>query len=421
MVMACYIIVPCKGQEIKRITYAQYMNMVDSGNIAYAAEKLNINIAKAQVIAAKVRNDPQIDFGYFNNDQPNKQMGYGGSVSLSQTLTFRKRTAVINLAKSESVLSQSLLADYLRNLHADATISFLEASKQDMLYKVKQNAYENVLGLAKSDSIRYVNGKIMEIDATQSKLEAGIMYNDILQSMTERDKAFSDLSLFTGSKNSSLLYHPSIALDLPHQQYVLADLIQKGIQSRADLVAAMQNIDVANKALKVARAEKNSDVTVSLGLSHNAQVKNDIAPAPAFTGITAGVSIPIPFSKLNKGNIEAAKHRAEQASLQYEQAVLEVQNEIMKAYYDYETTTKQVNYYKKGILKQAQDVLKAKTYSYQRGDTSLLEVLNAQRTYDDVQSLYYETLFNYTSAWVNLQKSIGTYDMRNFFAHATEK
>jgi len=396
---------------IKPITFSTYLQKVDSGNLEYAAQKLNVSIAEAQIIAAKVRNDPQLGFNYFNNEQAKKKMGYGGSISISQTFTFGKRSAAIGLAKSETELSQSLLADYLRNLHADATVSFFESLRQKKLYEIKKEAYQNISDLAKSDSIRFAKGKIMEIDAIQTKVEAGLTYNELLQAETEQKKAFTELSLYTGTTKATLLYQPESAIKLTYRSYRLADLIEQGKAQRTDLVAAMQNIDVANKALKVAQREKNSDVTVSLELGHNAEVKNEIAPAPSYNSLTAGISLPIPFSKLNRGSINAAKQRVRQASLEYDQAALQVQNEIMKAYYDYESAAKQVLHFENGLLRQAQEVLKGKIYSYNRGDTSLLEVLNAQRTYNEVQGQYYQAVFDYDSALINLEKSAGIWDI----------
>ncbi len=52
-----------------------------------------------------------------------------------------------------------------------------------------------------------------------------------------------------------------------------------------------------------------------------------------------------------------------------------------------------------------------KIYSYNRGEVSLLEVLDAQRTYDEVQAQYIETLFNYSSALVELERSAGFWDI----------
>ena len=57
-----------------------------------------------------------------------------------------------------------------------------------------------------------------------------------------------------------------------------------------------------------------------------------------------------------------------------------------------------------------------KIYSYNRGEVSLLEVLDAQRTYDEVQAQYIETLFNYSSALVEFERSAGIWDIEIWFA-----
>jgi len=41
-----------------------------------------------------------------------------------------------------------------------------------------------------------------------------------------------------------------------------------------------------------------------------------------------------------------------------------------------------------------------------------LEILNAQRTYDEVQAQYIETLFNYNAALVELERSCGIWDIK---------
>ena len=96
------------------------------------------------VTAAKVFNDPNLSVSYFNNENNSLQMGEGVEVELSKTFSFGKRGANISLARSESELTEALLADYFRNLRADATIAYMEALKQHELYKVKENAYENI-------------------------------------------------------------------------------------------------------------------------------------------------------------------------------------------------------------------------------------------------------------------------------------
>lgn len=393
------------------ITYSQYMVKVDSGNLEYAAQKLNVSMARAQIVAAKVRNDPELGFSYFNNEQSKKKMGYGGSVSLAQTFTFGKRTAAIGLAKSEFELSEALLADYLRNLHADAAIAFYESLKRKRLLEIKQETYQHVRALAQSDSIRSVKGEIMGTDAIQSNIEAGVMYNELIQTVAEQNRSCAELALYIGNKKNHCLYHPEAELKLPYREFRLSELIEQSKSLRPDLIAAKQNINVAGRALIVTKREGNTDVTLSLAVGHNAEVKNEIAPAPAFNSITAGVSIPIPFSRLNKGKVHVATQRAQQASLLYEQAALGVQNDIMKAYYQYESTVRQVDHFEKKLLQKAQEVLEGKVCSYRKGEISLRDMMNARRTYNEVRVLYYEAIFNYNTALIELERSAGVWDL----------
>ena len=397
------------AQQMVPLSYHNYMEKVAEGNLEYAAERLNMNVSEAEVVASKVFNDPNLSVSYFNNENGSLQMGEGVEVELSKTFSFGKRGANMALARSESELTKALLADYFRNLRAE--VSYLEALKQYELYKVKQNAYENIRQLAESDSVRFTLGKIMEIDAIQSRLEAGILKNELLQAETDLHNAFSNLNLLTGSGALDTLYVPDASLRISPRDFVLADLISTASMNRADLVAAMKNKEVASRALKATRRERNTDVDLSIAISKNARVHNEEAPAPPFTGVTAGIAIPLKFSNFNKGTVRAARFREQQAETQYQQALLQVQTEVMQAYRSYQSLTEQVSHYENGMLHAAREVIDGKIYSYNRGEVSLLEVLDAQRTYDDVQAQYIETLFNYSAALVELEKSAGVWDV----------
>ena len=134
------------------------MEQVARRNLSYAAEKLNMNIAEAEVRAARLFNDPQLSVEYGNNQDWNMQMGQGISGELSKTFSPGKRSANIHLAGSEKELTQALLDDYFRNLRCEATLAYLDALKQAELFRVKQNAYDNMRRLAEGDSVKFALG-----------------------------------------------------------------------------------------------------------------------------------------------------------------------------------------------------------------------------------------------------------------------
>ena len=113
------------AQQMVSLSYCNYMEKVAEGNLEYAAERLNLNVSEAEVVASKVFNDPNLSVSYFNNENGSLQMGEGVEVELSKTFSFGKRGANIALARSESELTKALLADYFRNLRAEATVSYL--------------------------------------------------------------------------------------------------------------------------------------------------------------------------------------------------------------------------------------------------------------------------------------------------------
>jgi cobalt-zinc-cadmium efflux system outer membrane protein len=62
-------------------------------------------------------------------------------------------------------------------------------------------------------------------------------------------------------------------------------------------------------------------------------------------------------------------------------------------------------------LAAATSILEKKKCSYSQGETSLLEVLDAQRTTNEVYQNYYETLYSVNAALVELFRAVGIWDV----------
>ena len=399
-------------QEIqKSINYQTYIDLVWKQNIGYAAEKLNISVANAELKAAHVFNDIMLGAEYADNDDKNMQMGRSVSVELSKTFSPGKRSANIDLAKSEKELTDALLEDYFHTLRAEATLAYFEAIMQAELFRVKQQSYENIRELAKGDSVRYQLGKITKVDAIQSGLEAGIAYNEVIQMRAELHNTYSSLELWLGEFNGEMLLVPEGVLAMSERIFNTEELLQTALNNRADLAAAMKNVNVARKALVVAKRERSPDFDLALGYNYNTEVRNEIAPAPVFNGVTLGVAVPVKFSNLNKGAVRAAEYRAQQAELNYQQAELEVQASVIQSLRKYKSTLEQVKNFENGLLQDSKLVIDGKIYSYERGETSLLEVLNAQSIYDEMQSSYIETLHCCIVSLIELERNAGIWDI----------
>ncbi|MCS6808002.1 MAG: TolC family protein [Bacteroidota bacterium] len=397
----------------RTIPYTVFLNTVAQRHLGYAAEKLNVDIANANVLTAGIIPDPTLSTGWFDNGQNRMNMGYGFNAGLSWTLELGgKREARLNVAQSQYELSKLLLQDYFRNLRADATLAYLTALLRKLLLDVRISSYQAMEKLAQSDSVRFRAGAITEVDARQSKLEAGTMLNDVFQAEAEWKAALVQLSAFLGTQPTDTLFLPEGTFDAFERTFSLQELLEVAYTNRADVLAAQQNTALSRNLVNLAQANRVIDVELSVGINYTSYVRNIIAPTPSFTVVGAGIAFPLKFSNNRPGELSAAYYAREQADLQYRQIQVDARSQVTQAYFAYRALQRQVQQFRSGLLTEAKAVLDGKVYSYQRGETSLLEVLNAQRTYNDIQQNYYQTLYNYAAALIELERAAGIWDIR---------
>ena len=125
-----------------------------------------------------------------------------------------------------------------------------------------------------------------------------------------------------------------------------------------------------------------------------------------------GLSVNLPVSRLRyQGEVEAARANRTQAELQLSAVQLRVEAEVRDAYSRYQASVQRLHLYSGGLLKDADRVLEARLYAYQRGGASLLEVIDAEKTSADVYLSYAQALVDHAHALVALEQTAGIWDV----------
>lgn len=392
----------CRSQNPEDIfnpnlSFHEFLNQVGKNNLSFLAEKYNVDIAEAEVIAQKVLPDPELEF---EGADEAFSLGVGYTLELGN-----KRGARVRLAKSQAELEKLALEYYYQELRAEAANLFLDAIQQRELLDVKRSSYEYMLQLSQSDSIRFRLGEISETDARQSKLEAATLLNEVFEQEAVYKSALVTLNQFMG-RYSETLYSPVGKWDLLEREYMLPELISIGLTNRIDLYAAYKNIEVASNQYKLVKSERRLDL--GLSLSYERDWHGFLPPSRSFV---AGVSVPLKFSNINKGALKVAQFGIEQSKIQQQNVELQIQTEISQAFFYFEAAKKKVLQYQSGLLEESRMIVDGMVYKYKRGETSIMEVLIAQRTYNEVQEEYLETMKGYISSLVELQKACGIWDI----------
>ncbi|WP_185287664.1 TolC family protein [Chryseobacterium lactis] len=399
-----------KAQEKELLSFEEYLSLVGKKNLGYASQKYNVSMAEAAIQTASMFPDPQLDVETSNNGV-NKDMGYVYGTSIGWTLELGgKRKARINLARNQSELSKIQLLDFFRNLRADASLGYIEALKSKAILEVQQDSYKNVLQLAKSDSIRYRLGTISLITSKQSKLEAASLLNEVYQAESAEQQSLTNLSVFL-SDNKLTGRDVNGDFNAFNRDFSVDDLILQALNERTDLLAAKQNTQVAKSQISLEKANRMIDLGINAGAERHTEATNEIAPSPTVNAVKLGLSIPLKFSNKRNAGLKIAEMAHSQAEVEYQQIEQGIRAEVMQAYQQYLATQKQVKQFHNGMLTEAKSILEGITYSYKRGESSILEVLNAQRTYNGIRKDYYQALADNAAALVELERRAGIWDI----------
>ncbi len=399
-------------QIYNQVSLSDYLSGVLEGNLGYIAGKLNVTIAEAELKASKIFPDPEISVAYSNNEDKTLQMGQSVEAGISYPVSLgNRRRAGIALARSQYELSQMMLDVYFRNLRAEAAFIYFEALRNQKINLLQKEIYDQLSQLARTDSIRSVAGEVSSLDAMQSSLEARSQLSEVYQSLSDMQNSYLKLMTMQGKKYSDTLDNPSGNFPLQNRDFKLNDLIATAVENRSELIVAIKNKEVSEKHLKMLKAERSPEISIEAGYSYNTVVRNEIAPAPEYNGLSAGISLPLKFSGLNKGSLQAADLAVKQSLTLYEETELQITTEVVQAYNNFVAQRKKASHYNPGLIDDAGKILQGRIYSYQHGESGLIDVLNAQRTYIELRINHLDALFEYTLALIELERASGIWDI----------
>jgi cobalt-zinc-cadmium efflux system outer membrane protein len=164
------------------------------------------------------------------------------------------------------------------------------------------------------------------------------------------------------------------------------------------LAAAHEGIRVASARWKLAKANAKQDLTNELEYTHLGGLNT----------LSDTVSIGIPIFNRNQGEIARTRARITQAR-QLERAVENrVLTKVRSAYAATRTDNRVVRLYQSGYLREAEQSLEVSQYAYLHGSASLLDFLDAERTYRSVELSYRRALARAMLSLARLSEAAGT-------------
>lgn len=187
--------------------------------------------------------------------------------------------------------------------------------------------------------------------------------------------------------------------DLAYTKHAITldELKQDALETRPDLRAAQSSTRLAQDTHALNFSNRALDVT--------GEVEYDRAGPNNAVGF--GLAIALPFHDRNQGNIAHSQVAIRQATEVEAQARTAVLTDVVSAYAAFQTSEKVFLLYQSGYLDQAQQSLDITTYVYQQGSGSLLDLLDAERTYRATQLAFRQALAAYMTSVEQINFVVG--------------
>jgi outer membrane protein, heavy metal efflux system len=193
------------------------------------------------------------------------------------------------------------------------------------------------------------------------------------------------------------------SFDFLDQLQPLDTVRQIALDTRPDLKAALESVQQANTNHKLAVANGSTDPTFGAWYTYNPSTNNP------FANQTLGVSISIPLRIFDRNQGEKARTQLDIGRNQRLTDAIHAQvfSDVDSAYAQIDSNLILLRPYKAKYLTQATRVRDTVTYAYQRGGASLLDLLNAQSDYRNVQLAYLQLIGSYLTAAGQLNLAVG--------------
>ena len=119
-------------------------------------------------------------------------------------------------------------------------------------------------------------------------------------------------------------------------------------------------------------------------------------------------NIDLPIFDRNQGEIARARFAITQAEETALETAQQVNTDIVDAYAALKSNDEIIQLYQNGYIEQAKQSRDITEYAYKRGAASLLDFLDAERTYRSNQLAYRQALANYMTALEQMRQAVGT-------------
>lgn len=361
------------------ITIKQAEDQFLKNNLSLIIQRYNIDNASAQVITAKLFNNPDFSFsnGIYATDVSQGPAYKEQSFGLSQLFTTAgKRNKNIQLAKLGVEQSKYQFFDLLRTLKFTLRSDFYNIYFQEQSAKVYN---EEISSLAKTLTLfnqQYSKGNIAEKEVLRIQSQLYSLQAEYNSLQTSIDTTQSEFKLLIKA-GPNVYVSPQVNYDLDGKEIVSTVPYQKMLDSayvnRYDLRLAKATVDYNSVNLQLQKATAVPDISLSLNYDKLGAYGNNY--------LGGGIEFNLPFFNRNQGGIKQARIAIDQSKVQFQSQQDIVESDVNTNYKNALRLENLYNSFDPSFKQNFTHLIQQVFINYQKRNISLLEFLDFYDSY----------------------------------------
>ncbi len=323
------------------------------------------------------------------------QYGVSLPIDLSPERLYRTRAA----SQGEAA-TQFVGRDVIRQVSFNVRAGFYDLLLADAQLQIAVEERDIFRQLLAADSVRLRAGDIPERDVVKTELEAARADAAVARADVAVHSARLGLQALMGVADPDTGFVVTGALESTPELTVPPDsLLALSLAHRPDLTAAQAQVDESHSLKSLATASLVPVPAVSVVYQHT--------PFESGLRYAFGVTLPVPLFYWNGGERQRATAGVAAADAGLNRLHVQIESDVALALAGFRSARVLAERYQAGLLAKSTTALESTRFAYQQGAVSLLEVLEAVRTYGDTRAEYYGAVHDAWIAAYALSRAVG--------------
>jgi outer membrane protein, heavy metal efflux system len=378
--------------QAQSLTVEQAVAEAIQNNPGLVAQRANVSIAEARILAARLRPNPVLSTGGDHVDVLGtgfSEENGGGPFEYTVRTDFllergKKRQSRVEVAERSRAVVELEFLDAMRLVALDVQNAAVDVLLAKENLALARENLESANRIVDTNMVRVRTGDIAEVELIRSRVAALQFSNSVRRAeLAERAAQTRLKSLLGRAANPAPI---AIAGELRRNQatHSRAELAGGALTSRPDMQALRRDAERASAEVRLQTAQSKVDYTVGTEYRRQQGVNGRSNSVGFF------LSTELPVFNRNQGEIERARQELRQSEARVRALELAIRSEVESAYDQWEASRDLLAGIEKQMLGEAREVREVTDYSYRRGEATLLELLDAQRAFNETMQAFNE-------------------------------